>query len=133
MFVVEAGFILDASGFGRVLPRLLELETPSKFPVRGAIFTHVEDRIAPRDFDRNKILITVHPDHVRCMVLADSVCRRPLLLGVVGETEFLARYQGTRNASDCRALIATEPRLTDCSRGRAGTRRRAARRLRRQR
>ena len=31
-YLVEAGFILDASGFGRILPRLLQLETPSEFP-----------------------------------------------------------------------------------------------------
>ena len=31
-YLVEAGFILDASGFGRVLPRLLQLETPSEVP-----------------------------------------------------------------------------------------------------
>ncbi|HSV24116.1 MAG TPA: NAD(P)/FAD-dependent oxidoreductase, partial [Xanthobacteraceae bacterium] len=42
-YIIEAGFVLDASGFGRVLPRLLHLETPSGFPVRGAIFTHIED------------------------------------------------------------------------------------------
>src|SRR5262245_837103 len=59
---LEAGFILDASGFGRVLPRLLDLERPSDFPVRGAIFTHVEDRMAPMAFDRNKIRINVQPD-----------------------------------------------------------------------
>src|SRR4051812_15266698 len=52
---VEARFLLDASGFGRTLPRLLKLETPSNFPVRGAIFTHVADRIPPETgFDRQK-------------------------------------------------------------------------------
>ena len=44
-YAVEAGFILDASGFGRVLPRLLQLDKPSNFPVRGALFTHIEDHI----------------------------------------------------------------------------------------
>ena len=43
----QARFILDASGFGRTLPKLLDLETPSNFPVRNAVFTHVADR-APR-------------------------------------------------------------------------------------
>jgi flavin-dependent dehydrogenase len=45
-----------------VLPRLLELDTPSAFPVRHAVFTHIEDRIDDPTFDRNKILITVHPE-----------------------------------------------------------------------
>ena len=58
---VEADFVLDASGYGRVLPRLLDLEAPSNFPVRQAVFTHVEDRIDSPTFDREKILITTHP------------------------------------------------------------------------
>ena len=62
-YTIEAKFVLDASGFGRVLPRLLDLEKPSKFPVRSSYFTHVEDNIDDTDFDRNKILITVHPTH----------------------------------------------------------------------
>jgi len=58
---IEAEFVLDASGYGRVLPRLLDLEAPSNFPVRQAVFTHVEDRIDAPAFDREKILITTHP------------------------------------------------------------------------
>ena len=58
---IKADFILDASGYGRVLPRLLDLEAPSNFPVRQAVFTHVEDRINCEGFEREKILITTHP------------------------------------------------------------------------
>ncbi|KHK63526.1 MULTISPECIES: NAD(P)/FAD-dependent oxidoreductase [Pseudomonas] len=58
---LEADFVLDASGYGRVLPRLLDLEAPSNFPVRQAVFTHIEDRIENPAFDREKILITTHP------------------------------------------------------------------------
>ena len=58
---IEVDFVLDASGYGRVLPRLLDLEAPSNFPVRQAVFTHVEDRIDAPAFDREKILITTHP------------------------------------------------------------------------
>ncbi|MGC4010248.1 MAG: NAD(P)/FAD-dependent oxidoreductase [Pseudomonas sp.] len=65
-YEVECAFVLDASGYGRVLPRLLDLEAPSGFPVRRAVFTHVEDRIsecadAPH-FDREKILVSIHPE-----------------------------------------------------------------------
>ncbi|WP_420234213.1 NAD(P)/FAD-dependent oxidoreductase [Pseudomonas sp. ABY48] len=60
-YCVEADFVLDASGYGRVLPRLLDLEAPSNFPVRQAVFTHIEDRIDALAFDREKILITTHP------------------------------------------------------------------------
>ncbi|QXI28983.1 NAD(P)/FAD-dependent oxidoreductase [Pseudomonas vanderleydeniana] len=59
---LEARFVLDASGYGRVLPRLLDLEAPSGFPVRQAVFTHIEDRIDHPAFEREKILITTHPE-----------------------------------------------------------------------
>jgi flavin-dependent dehydrogenase len=110
-YVVAAGFILDASGFGRVLPRLLRLEKPSSFPVRGAIFTHVEDHITGDDFDRNKIRVTVHADHddvwYWLIPFSDGRCS----LGVVAERDFLARYQGT--ATDrLRALTEEQPALS---------------------
>lgn len=60
-YVLEAAFVLDASGYGRVLPRLLDLELPSNFPPRQAVFTHVQDQIDSPTFDREKILITTHP------------------------------------------------------------------------
>lgn len=59
---VKAKFVLDASGYGRVLPRLLNLETPSCLPKRVAYFTHVEDKISHPFYDRKKILITTHPE-----------------------------------------------------------------------
>ena len=62
-YAVQTDFVLDASGYGRVLPRLLDLEAPSSFPVRQAVFTHIEDRISHPGFDRDKILITTHPEH----------------------------------------------------------------------
>ena len=59
---VEARFVLDASGFGRTLSRLCDLETPSDFPVRRAVFGQVVDHIRDLRFDRNKLLISIHPD-----------------------------------------------------------------------
>jgi hypothetical protein len=70
-YSVEANFLLDASGFARTLPRLLKLERPSQFPVRGAIFTHVRDNIAPG----SELRPQQDPDHRaspaprRCLVL----------------------------------------------------------------
>ena len=48
--------------FWASLPRLLKLETPSSLPPRQALFTHIEDRITVADYDRNKILIAIHPE-----------------------------------------------------------------------
>jgi len=59
---LESKFILDASGFGRVLPRLLDLEKPSKFPSRVSVFTHIEDRAASDSLNREQTLIVIHPE-----------------------------------------------------------------------
>jgi flavin-dependent dehydrogenase len=106
---VDAGFILDASGFGRVLPRLLKLETPSNFPVRGAIFTHIEDGVRG-DFDRNKIRVTVHPKHCDVWFWTIPFAGGRCSLGVVAETSFLDRYQGTPTER-LQAIVAEEPSL----------------------
>ena len=41
---VEAKFIIDASGYGRVIPNLFDLNAPSQLPARGSVFTHVIDK-----------------------------------------------------------------------------------------
>jgi flavin-dependent dehydrogenase len=94
-YAVEAEFILDASGFGRVLPRLLQLDKPSDFPVRGALFTHIEDHVLPAaPFDRNKILITVHQEHDDLWYWLIPFSDGRSSLGVVAQREFLGRYEG---------------------------------------
>lgn len=60
---ISAEFVLDASGFVKVLPRLLNLTQPSDFPVRSSIFCHIKDGISCQQYDRNKILIETHPLH----------------------------------------------------------------------
>ncbi|MFH7417043.1 FAD-dependent oxidoreductase, partial [Pseudomonas syringae pv. tagetis] len=45
------------------LPRLLEVDAPSGFPVRQAVFTHMVARIESPPFDRQKILVSIHPQH----------------------------------------------------------------------
>lgn len=43
LYSVEAKYIIDSSGYGRVLPRLLGLDKPSTMPQHSSIFTHVKD------------------------------------------------------------------------------------------
>ncbi|WP_338772128.1 NAD(P)/FAD-dependent oxidoreductase [Massilia sp. METH4] len=112
-YQVDAGFILDASGFGRILPRLLKLETPSNFPVRGAIFTHVADGIGPRaGFDRNKIRVTVHPKHCNVWFWTIPFAGGRCSLGVVAETAFLEQYKGSPTER-LQMIVAEEPSLAE--------------------
>lgn len=109
MYQIEAGFILDASGFGRILPRLLKLETPSNFPVRGAIFTHIRDGIT-QGFDRNKILVTIHPKHCDVWFWTIPFAGGRCSLGVVAETGFLDAYEGS-DTERLQAIVAEVPSL----------------------
>ena len=107
-YIVEAGFVLDASGFGRVLSRLLELESPSNFPVRGAIFTHIEDGIAVPGFDRNKIRITVHPEHCDVWYWLIPFAGGRCSIGVVAETAFLEQFKGSETER-LQTLVMQDP------------------------
>jgi len=43
LITAKAKFVIDASGYGRVLPKLLNLNEPSDLKARGAVFTHLVD------------------------------------------------------------------------------------------
>ncbi|MCW8195252.1 NAD(P)/FAD-dependent oxidoreductase [Proteobacteria bacterium 005FR1] len=87
-YELRSRFVLDASGFGRILPRLLELDRPSRFPSRASLFTHVADNIAPTEFDRNKIRITIHPEHKDVWFWLIPFSNGRASLGVVARKEF---------------------------------------------
>ena len=93
-YQIQAKFLLDASGFGRILPKFLDLESPSNFPVRRAIFTHIEDGIGDRaDFDREKILITIHEKDHRAWYWLIPFADGRASFGVVAEQDFFDYYQ----------------------------------------
>jgi flavin-dependent dehydrogenase len=103
-------FVLDASGFGRVLSRLLGLERPSGFPVRQSLFTHVEDRISSPEFDRNKVLITIHPRHRDVWYWLIPFSNGISSLGVVAEGTFFDSLDGGPE-SQLRELVGEAPGL----------------------
>lgn len=115
LYTIAAKYLLDASGFGRVLPRLLNLEKPSSLANRSAVFTHIQDnigdkKIAGKPFDRNKILVSVHPKNKDIwywlIPLSDNKCS----LGVVGEPHLLSDTD--HNLPDrLMAMVKQEPSL----------------------
>lgn len=107
---LRAGFVLDASGFGRVLPRLLDLESPSAFPIRQSCFSHVRDGISDPDFDRDKILISVHPEHRDVWYWTIPFSNGTCSLGVVARREFFTRYPEDVSAR-LMAIVGEEPGL----------------------
>jgi flavin-dependent dehydrogenase len=106
----RADFVLDASGFGRILPRLLDLESPSGFPVRQALFGHIEDRIGEGRFDRNKIRITVHPEYKDVWFWLIPFSNGRSSVGVVAEPEFLQGWDSNDQA--LKDIIGQDTSLT---------------------
>jgi flavin-dependent dehydrogenase len=108
--VHEPRFVLDASGFGRTLPKLLRLERPSAFPPRAAIFTHVRDRIVSGAFDRQKIRIGIHPTVHEVWSWLIPFSNGNASVGVVSSVEHHRARTGTLDEQFWQALRA-EPRL----------------------
>jgi len=106
VYQIQAKFLLDASGFGRILPKFLDLESPSNFPVRRAVFTHIEDGILDNpDFDREKILITVHAKDHRAWYWLIPFADGRSSFGVVAEQDFFEQYGFDGSTDDVEALL----------------------------
>ncbi len=112
VYLINAGFILDASGFGRVLPRLLDLETPSDLPVRQSVFCHIKDNIAADNFNRDKILISVHPEDNNIWYWLIPFSDGSSSVGVVAVPEYFDTLPDDMNQK-LLASIAQEPDLKD--------------------
>jgi flavin-dependent dehydrogenase len=106
----EARFVLDASGFGRTLPKLLALDRPSAFPPRGAIFTHVRDNTIAGAFDRQKIRIGVHPTEHDVWSWLIPFSNGHASVGVVASVDHHQARTGPAERRFWQALEA-EPRL----------------------
>jgi flavin-dependent dehydrogenase len=102
---VSARFVLDCSGYGRVLPRLLDLEAPSKYPVRESLFTHITGDKRATGRDEGKIWACIHADGAWIWIIPFSNGKTSI--GVVAEPEFFARYPGEPEAQ-LRAIMMSE-------------------------
>ena len=115
-YQLEAQYVLDGSGFGRVLPKMLDLEEPSSLPPRKAIFTHVNDHISEVDtdleYDRNKILISVHPTNPDVWYWLIPFSNGVSSFGVVGEPKFFESYPQDKIAA-IKQLATEEPGLAE--------------------
>ncbi|MFA5216359.1 NAD(P)/FAD-dependent oxidoreductase [Sulfuricurvum sp.] len=103
----KARFALDASGYGRVFPRLLDLDTPSELEIRSAVFTRVRHDIRPVDETEGYIYIYVHGDNeawIWTIPFSDGVTS----VGVVCTEAFYASF-GLDNESFWDRIIASTP------------------------
>jgi flavin-dependent dehydrogenase len=110
-----ARFVIDASGYGRVLPRLLELDRPSGLPPRMALFTHVEGDRRPVGPDSERIWICIHPrgEDLAATAKGAWIWIIPFSdgrtsVGAVSAPDFFGGFAGD-DATRLRAILASEP------------------------
>lgn len=97
---IKAKFVIDCSGYGRVLPRLLQLDKPSQLNPHSAIFSHVVDVNRPEGVEGTQISFDVLDTEVWLWVIPFS--NGNTSLGIVANTDFIEEIK--ENGSTARAL-----------------------------
>jgi flavin-dependent dehydrogenase len=87
---IEARYIIDASGYGRVIPTLLGLNKPSGFDPRKTHFTHYKDPNRPEGIEGNRITVVVHRQQIWIWIIPFS--NGNTSVGFVGDPEFFKDY-----------------------------------------
>lgn len=107
---VQAKFIVDGSGYGRVIPRMFGMERPSNLPPRKTLFTHIRDTRRNNYVEPNRILIVDHAPGVWawCIPFSDGITS----CGFVSEPGFFDTFTGTPE-EQLRAIIASDPNIAE--------------------
>ncbi len=87
---ISARFIIDASGYGRVIPNMLDLNKVSSFDPRKTHFTHFKDLKRPEGIDGNRITIIVHRAQIWIWVIPFS--NGNTSVGFVGDPSFFKDF-----------------------------------------
>lgn len=90
---IHAKFIVDSSGWGRVLPRLLDIDKPSTIPEHSSIFGHVKDINRPEGEEGTLITFDVLSKDTWLWVIPFS--NGDTSIGFVGKNEFIDSFEGT--------------------------------------
>ncbi|MEJ7644388.1 MAG: NAD(P)/FAD-dependent oxidoreductase [Chryseolinea sp.] len=89
---IKARFIIDASGYGRVIPRLFNLDKPSNLDPRKAIFAHVNDVHRNEHDEPNRIIAVMYAPGVWTWIIPFS--NGVTSVGFVGSFEFFDSLEG---------------------------------------
>jgi flavin-dependent dehydrogenase len=105
---IKAKFIVDGSGYGRVIPRLFGLDKPSSQAPRKTLFCHMTDTKRSEAFEPNRITVYVHNPNTWIWVIPFS--NGNTSVGYVGSPEFFDKYKGDPK-EQFKALIMAQPEL----------------------
>ena len=107
---IKAKYIIDSSGYGRVLPRLLDLDEPSNFPPRKAFFAHFKDIYRPTSHNNAQIIIIDHAPQVWIWVIPFS--NGITSVGFVGNDSFFESFEGS-DEEKLRSMINGEANIRE--------------------
>ncbi len=107
-FTANTGFVLDCSGYGRVLPRLLNLDAPSDLSPKMSYFTHIDDKQRPAGNEGTQITFIVMRQDTWFWIIPFS--NGITSVGFVGEPDF---FEGTAEGQEqpFRELLKKVPNL----------------------
>jgi flavin-dependent dehydrogenase len=105
---IMARFIVDGSGYGRVIPRLFGLDKPSSQPPRRTVFCHMTDPKRSDAVEPNRITVYVHDPKTWIWVIPFS--NGNTSVGYVGDPEFFEKFP-TEIKEQYRALLNAQPEL----------------------
>ncbi len=103
---IRAKWVIDCSGYGRVLPKLLKLERESVITPRVALFSHVEGDQRPEGSQEGDIWVCLHPNGAWIWIIPFSNGRTSV--GVVAEKAHFDAVPGS-NRDKLFGLLATDP------------------------
>jgi len=106
-YQIEAQFVVDASGYGRVLPRLLDLDCPSEFPGRTAFFAHIKDNTRTKSSE----FLTEVAELEAAWAWMIPVEKGITSIGFVGDADFLEQYGTSYDETMFNKLLQTHPLL----------------------
>ena len=107
---IEAKFIIDSSGYGRVIPKLLNLDLPSSLDTRNSLFSHVVEKNRPGGEVGERITIIDKDKGVWIWIIPFSNDKTSI--GVVAEESFFDKYEGN-SEEILRSILSEEKFIND--------------------
>ena len=107
---INARFIVDGSGYGRVLPTLFGLNKPSTQYKRRALFCHLQDPHRLEVTEPDRIIIIVH--NLKTWIWVIPFSDGTTSVGYVGSPEFFEGYPGNYT-EQFMAMLKAEPSLAE--------------------
>ncbi|MGO2358691.1 MAG: NAD(P)/FAD-dependent oxidoreductase [Mesonia sp.] len=106
VYELEAKYVIDSSGFARVLARILDLEAAPRIPQHSSIFTQVKDVRRPNGSEGEAITFDIIEQEVWFWYIPFS--NGNTSIGFVATTEWFDQFKGTTTEQFTQMLSFTE-------------------------